>query len=106
VFLSPGIWWRRSFRGPARLRDAERAILPEPSLEWVESVDLTRVSSAEVWKAGEARFVGDGEYGKRSTWSELMDRTGRVGDFQWRFRRGRRVRRSGAMSGKSAAGSQ
>lgn len=58
------------------------------------------MSSVVDWKGvGEARFVGGGEYGKRSTCRELIERSGRVGDFQWRLRRGRRALRSGAMSG-------
>jgi len=80
------------------LRDADRRI--SLSAVCVESEDFTRVSSVEELNgAGEARLVGGGEYGKRSTCRELMERRGRVGDFQWRLRRGRRERRSGVMSG-------
>jgi hypothetical protein len=47
----------------------------------LESFDFTRVSSV---LDPEDRFAEDevAEYGVRSTWRELMERSGLVGDFQ------------------------
>lgn len=75
------------------------------SMDRDESELLTRVRSCEDPNTGDAGF-GLRWYGLSSTCKELMERSGRAGAFQWRFRKGRRDRRSEEIRGKRLKGSQ
>lgn len=101
VFLNPGIWCLRLFPpvvGPAS--GPWMGVMPE----FTDGVRLPLLPVSETTGGGRDEPLP--RYGESSTWRVDMDLRGRVGDFQWRFRRGRCALRSLSIRGKTEEGSQ